>query len=161
MQAAGDFRYWLEALRLQKPYTLSEPEEKIVNLKDVNGSAALVTLYDIDHQPLHLPARGRRREAAAHPRTSCRSTSRDPRPELRAAAYQELYRVYAADAPILGQLYQYRLRATGAASTCDLRGFASPIAVRNLANDIPDDVVDTLLEVCRKNAGRLPALLPS
>jgi oligoendopeptidase F len=40
-----DYRYWLESLRLQKPYTLSEPEEKIVNLKDVNGSAALVNLY--------------------------------------------------------------------------------------------------------------------
>jgi oligoendopeptidase F len=34
-----------------------------------------------------------------------------------------------------------------------LRGFTSPIAVRNLSNNIPDEVVDTLLEVCRKNAG--------
>ena len=42
---AGDYRYWLEKLRLQKPFTLSEPEEKIVNLKDVNGVSALVSLY--------------------------------------------------------------------------------------------------------------------
>ena len=27
MNASGDYRYWLEALRLQKPYTLTEPEE--------------------------------------------------------------------------------------------------------------------------------------
>jgi oligoendopeptidase F len=33
-----------------------------------------------------------------------------------------------------------------------LRHFESPIAVRNLANDIPDPVVDTLLETCRNNA---------
>jgi oligoendopeptidase F len=34
-----------------------------------------------------------------------------------------------------------------------LRKFSSPIAVRNLGNDIPDKAVDTLLEVARKNAG--------
>ncbi len=34
----------------------------------------------------------------------------------------------------------------------DLRHFTSPIAARNLANDIPDEVVDTLLEVCQRNA---------
>ena len=29
-------------------------------------------------------------------------------PDLRARAYQELYRVYTDDAPILGQMYQTR-----------------------------------------------------
>jgi oligoendopeptidase F len=33
-----------------------------------------------------------------------------------------------------------------------LRRFASPIAARNLGNDIPDEAVDTLLAVCKKNA---------
>ncbi|MFW6135678.1 MAG: M3 family metallopeptidase, partial [Chloroflexota bacterium] len=32
-----------------------------------------------------------------------------------------------------------------------LRRFDSPIAVRNLANDIPDPVVETLLEACQEN----------
>jgi len=34
-----------------------------------------------------------------------------------------------------------------------LRGFASPISVRNTINDLPDEVIDTLLEVARKNIG--------
>jgi oligoendopeptidase F len=34
-----------------------------------------------------------------------------------------------------------------------LRGFKSPIAVRNLGNDVPDKVVETLLAVIKKNAG--------
>jgi oligoendopeptidase F len=33
----------------------------------------------------------------------------------------------------------------------DLRHFTAPIAARNLVNDIPDPVVDTLLEVAQKN----------
>jgi oligoendopeptidase F len=151
MAAAGDFRYWLEALRLQKPYTLSEPEEKIVNLKDVNGSAALVTLYDsiTNRYTFHLEVDGKRHELN---REELQVYFRDPRPEIRAAAYQELYRVYAQDAPVLSQLYQYRMR-DWRSENVRLRGFTSPIAVRNLSNNIPDEVVDTLLEVCRKNAG--------
>jgi len=148
---AGDFRYWLEALRLQRPYTLSEPEEKVINLKDVNGSAALVTLYDsiTNRYTFRLEVEGETRELS---REELTVYVRDPRADVRAAAYQELYRVYAQDAPILSQLYQYRVR-DWRSENIRLRGFASPIAVRNLANNIPDDVVDTLLEVCRKNAG--------
>ncbi|MEA1977451.1 MAG: M3 family oligoendopeptidase, partial [Chloroflexota bacterium] len=76
---------------------------------------------------------------------------RDPDPALREAAYKELYRVYNADGPILGQIYQAIVRDWRSEGV-DLRGYSAPIALRNLANDIPDDVVETLLDVCRKNA---------
>jgi oligoendopeptidase F len=46
MSAADGYRYYLEAMRNFKPYTLGEAEEKIINIKDVTGSGALVTLYD-------------------------------------------------------------------------------------------------------------------
>jgi oligoendopeptidase F len=151
MAAAADFRYWLEALRLEKPYTLSEPEEKVINLKDVNGAAALVTLYDsiTNRYKFHLEVDGQEHELN---REELQVYFRNPRPEIRAAAYQELYRVYAQDSPILSQMYQYRMR-DWRSENVRLRGFASPIAVRNLSNNIPDEVVDTLLEVCRQNAG--------
>ena len=151
LSEVGDFRYWLEALRLQKPFTLSEPEEKVINLKDVNGSAALVTLYDsiTNRYTFRLEVDGETRELS---REELQVSYRDPRPEVRAAAYQALYRVYAQDGPILSQLYQYRVR-DWRSENVRLRGFASPIAVRNLANNIPDDVIDTLLDVCRSNAG--------
>jgi len=37
MAEAGDYSYWLEEMRHFKPHTLTEPEEKIVNLKNVTG----------------------------------------------------------------------------------------------------------------------------
>ena len=46
MSRSDGYRYWLEEMRHYKPYTLSESEEKIINIKDVNGISALVTLYD-------------------------------------------------------------------------------------------------------------------
>jgi len=39
------------------------------------------------------------------------------------------------------------------AENLQLRRFASPIAARNLGNDIPDEAVASLLRVCQKNSG--------
>jgi oligoendopeptidase F len=149
LATSGEYRYWLETLRRERPYTLSESEEKIVNLKDVNGSQALLTLYQsiTNRYTFWLEVDGERRQLT---RGELQVYYRHPDPDLRAAAFQELNRVYAQDAPILGQLYQYRVRDWRSESV-ELRGFSSPIAVRNLANDIPDEVVDTLLEVCQAN----------
>jgi oligoendopeptidase F len=150
MDLSGDYRYWLEALRLQKPYTLSEPEEKIVNIKDVNGPSAMVNLYSTitNRYMFDFEVDGEKKEIT---REELSSYFRSPRPELRKQAYQELYRLYEQDAPILGMIYQYIVRDWRSESV-DLRGYSSPLSVRNLANDIPDGVVNTLLEVARQNA---------
>ena len=46
LDASGDYRYWLEQMRNFKPYTLSEPEEKVINIKNVTGRSAHDMLYD-------------------------------------------------------------------------------------------------------------------
>ena len=46
MDTAGDYRYWLEEMRHFKPHTLTEAEEKIINIKDVTGLNAINMLYD-------------------------------------------------------------------------------------------------------------------
>jgi oligoendopeptidase F len=150
LAAAGDYRYWLETLRLEKPHTLTEAEEKIINIKDVNGSQALTTLYSsiTNRYAFNLTIDGETKEMT---RGELQVYYRHPDPELRAAAYQELFRVYGGDAAILGQIYQYMMR-DWRSENVDLRHYDSPIAVRNLVNDIPGEVVDTLLTVCRQNA---------
>jgi oligoendopeptidase F len=149
LAGSGDYRYWLESLRRERPYTLAENEEKIVNLKDVNGSQALLTLYEsmTNRYTFQLEVDDERRELTLG---ELQVYYRHPDPNLRAAAYQELFRVYSQDGPILGQLYQYRVR-DWRSEHIELRGFSAPVAVRNLANNIPDEVVDTLLEVCQAN----------
>ena len=147
--ASGDYAYYLESLRRFKPYTLSEPEEKIINLKDVNGPDALVNLYEMitNRFSFKLEIDGETKEMT---RDELSTYVRDPSPEVRAAAYQELYRVYSDQGTVLGQIYNHRVR-DWASENVTLRGMASPVAVRNLNNDIPDPVVETLLDVCRKN----------
>lgn len=150
LNAAGPYRYWLERLRLQKPHTLSEAEERVINLKDVNGVRALNTLYDAitNRYTFKLRVNGEEREMT---RGELMVYYRHPDPELRKAAFEELFGVYGHDALVLGQIYQAIVR-DWSSEKLQLRNFASPIAARNLDNHIPDDVVDTLLAVCRENA---------
>ena len=149
MEAAGDYRYYLHALRLFKLHTLTEPEEKVVNLKNVTGSEALTTLYDAitSRHVFKLEVDGEVKELTEAQLYSCRYR---PEPELRARSYQEQFRVFGNDGPILGQMYQTRVRDWRNENIA-LRKFSSPIAARNLSNDVPDEAVDALLGVARKN----------
>ncbi len=148
---SGDFRYYLELMRLFKPHTLSEAEEKVVNIKNVTGIQALTTLYDAitNRYVFKLEVDGKMKELT---RGELMSYVRQAKPDLRASAYQELYRVYGDDGSILGQMYQTRVH-DWRNENVSLRKYATPLSARNLFNDIPDDVVDTLLDVARQNVG--------
>jgi oligoendopeptidase F len=150
MAASGDYRYWLAQMRLFKPHTLSEPEDKIINIKNVTGSSALMNLYDMitNRYIFKVEVDGQVKELT---RGELMVYVRSSDPDLRAGAYRELYRVYAEDGNILGQMYQ-NLARDWHNEQVDLRKFSAPIAARNLSNDVPEDVVDTLLDVCKRNA---------
>jgi oligoendopeptidase F len=116
----------------------------------VTGVNALNMLYDsiTNRYVFKLEVDGEEKEMT---RGEISALFREPDPDLRARAYQELFRVYQADAPILGQIYQAIVR-DWRNENLNLRGFKKPISVRNLVNDIPDEVVETLLDVTRNNA---------
>ncbi len=150
MAASGDLKYWLEEMRHYTPHTLTEPEEKILNIKNVTGFSALITLYDsiTNRYTFKVDVDGEEKELT---RGELMVYARHHDPKMRAAIYQELYKVYGDDAPILGQIYQTVVR-DWSNENIDLRSYSSPIAVRNLRNDVPDKAVDALLDVCQKNA---------
>lgn len=150
MKAAGDAGYWLEEMRHFKPHTLSEAEEKIVNLKDVNGVRALETVYDTITNKFvyHLDVDGEHKELT---RDELGMYVRDPRPEMREAAYKAQYRVFSENATVLAQIYSHIVR-DWRTENVELRKFKRPMSARNLSNDLPDGVVDTLLKVVHDNA---------
>lgn len=146
----GDFRHFLQDMRLSKPFMLEEDSERIINLKNINGPNALVTIYSMltNRLEFELEVDGEvkrltREEVMAH------AYSSDP--DMRAAAYQCLYKVYKEEAPILAQIYINLVRDYYNENVT-LRSYDAPIAVRNLSNDIPYDAVRALLDVARRNA---------
>jgi oligoendopeptidase F len=152
--AAGlpDYGHWLSRTRAFKPHTLSEAEEKIINLKNVTGSEAMVNLYDAvttryRFDGSFLPdGQGRpltREELGVHVRSAA--------PEIRQGAYRELHRVYGEQGPVLAQLYQTVVR-DWRLEQVRLRRHPSPQAARHKANDLSQETVDSLLRVCRQRA---------
>jgi len=149
MDASGDYRYFLEAMRLFKPHTLSEAEEKIVNLKNVTGVSALNSLYDAitNRYVFKLKVKGKKLELT---RGQLSQYIQGTDAKLRAKAYQELYRVFSEAGAVLGQMYQTVVRDWHTENVA-LRKFSDALSVRNLGNDIPNEAVDVLLETARKN----------
>ncbi len=150
IEVSGDLRYYLESLRRFAPYTLSEPEERVINVKNTTGVEGMVTLYEMitNRFTFEFKLDGERRRLT---RSELISYVRDPSPQRREAAYRALFDVFSEERAVLGQIYKYVV-ADWYRENVELRGVSSPISVRNLQNDIPDGVVDVLLETCRKNA---------
>jgi len=150
IMSSGNLAYYLIQLRRFKPYTLSEAEEKIINLKDVNGIEALVKIYEVltNGFTFSLEVDG---EVKKLTRDGMGHYYHHPSPQVRAATYQELYRVYKENKAVLAQIYSNLVRDWWSEGI-ELRRYPTAISIRNFANNIPDPVVDTLLEACRQNA---------
>lgn len=149
MADAGDLRYHLETIRRFKPHTLSEPEEKVVNLKNVTGRSAVHTFYDMVTNGLMftMTVGGKKKRVNREALMAC---VRHRNAAVREAAYRELYRVFSGQRDLLGEMYK-TLVNDWKSENLSLRRFPSPMAPRNLGNDVPDQAVDILLEVCAKN----------
>lgn len=145
----GDYHYYLQNLLKYKPYTLQESEEQIINLKDTNGITAIVRLYDMltSGFTFTIEENGEKKTLT---RDQIAALYRHPSPDVRAAAYQELFRVYEENSTVLAQIYSHRVR-DWYSENMTLRKYPAPISARNLNNDIPDHVVSVLLDVCRNN----------
>jgi oligoendopeptidase F len=145
----ADYRFYLEDMRRFKPHTLDERSEQIINIKDDNGISAVLTLYSMLTNRLEftLEVDGETKKLT---RDALMGYAFSPRADLRAALYQELSSVYAAEATIFGQIYANRVRDWHGEHVL-LRGYPSPIAVRNTENDVPDRAVEVLLETTRQN----------
>ncbi|HEU4504498.1 MAG TPA: oligoendopeptidase F, partial [Nitrospira sp.] len=141
-EGSGDMRYHLETIRRYTPHTLTEPEEKIINIKNVTGRSAINTLYDVVANGLTFRLKVGGRTKVLN-REGLMTYVRSPKAAVRQAAYQELYRVFSAQRDVLGEMYK-TLVNDWKSENVGLRRFASPIAARNLGNDVPDSAVDVL-----------------
>lgn len=146
----ADVHHFLQNLRRLRPFTLEEHSEQLINLKDADGMDAVLTLYSMltNRLEFQLEVDGEQRSLT---RDQLVANVYSPDPDLREATYRELFRGFESEATLLGQIYIHRLR-DWYSENVQLRGFTSPIAVRNMANDIPDEAVETLLEVVREKS---------
>jgi len=150
LKAAGErYRYWLTELRSWRPYTLSEEAERAIQLKNVAARAHART-YSVlnDRYRITFEAQGRK---VTIQKSELGKYTHHQDPAVRRAAYDAALTLFEREALVLGELYRLVVQ-DWRNEYVQLRGFATPIAARNKMNDLPDGVVEALLEAVRAEA---------
>ena len=149
------YKHFLTHKRILSKYTLSEKEEKIVNILEVSGPTALVKIYDRMTNSFEFVLEIKRNNKITRKKfinkEKLMSLVRSNKSEERRAAYKSLFNVYKNNSGVLGEIY-LNLIVQWHDENIKIRGFDSPISVRNVYNDISDSVVSTLLDTCKKNS---------
>lgn len=150
-----DYTEYFKHKRLLAKHTLSEPEEKIISTLEVTGTNALVKIYDRMTNAFEFLMRVKKGKKVTEKFFSNKekmiSLIRSTRPEEREAAYKALWQTYKKNSGVLGEIYQNRVLQWHD-EYVSMRGFNSPISVRNIYNNLDDQTVEMLLAVCRRNA---------
>lgn len=149
------YREYLRHKRLVAQYTLNESEEKIINTLEVTGPSALVKIYDRmtnNFEFTLVKKRGNKKVIKTFTnKEKLLSLIRSPKAKERECAYKALFKTYEKNSGVLGDIYQ-NLVTQWKDENISIRGFNSPISVRNIYNNIDDTTVETLLSVCKENA---------
>ncbi|MGI0064891.1 MAG: M3 family oligoendopeptidase [Nitrosopumilaceae archaeon] len=147
---SGELSGYLKYKRLVAKYSLSEPEERIINTLDVTGSTALIKIYDKITNAFEYVVKiedKKRKLTREQLSTYVRST----KSKTREIAYKELLSKFSKNKGVLGEIYQ-NVVLNWKDEGVEIRGFASPISIRNIANDVDDKTINFLLTVSKKNA---------
>ncbi|MEO9294434.1 MAG: M3 family oligoendopeptidase [Nitrososphaera sp.] len=149
---------YLKHKRVLAMHALSEPEEKIINTLEVTGTGALVKIYDKMSSGFEFELkmkRGKKKAIAVKKfdnKEKLVSLVRSANPAEREAAYRALFATYKKNSSVLGEIY-HNIVTEWRNEGVSMRGYSTPISVRNVANNLGDETVDALLATCRKNSG--------
>ncbi len=150
MKDTGELNEYLSHKRLFAKYSLSEPEEKIINTLDVTGISALVKLYDkITNAYEYKMKIGNKTKILT--REELTNYVRSTNSKIRETAYKTILTKYTQNKGVTGEIYQ-NIVLNWRDEGIEIRGYDSPISMRNIGNDIDDKTIDSLLSVCRKNS---------
>ncbi len=144
------FRHYLEQKRAWRPHFLSEPEEKILDEKAITGRAAFVRLFDETVAALRFPfERDGQQELLSLQQINARLYDADR--EVRRAAAAGGTKGLQDNARLL--TYIFNNLVLDHRTDCNLRRFPSDMGPRNLANEIPESVVEALMTAAERHHG--------
>jgi len=150
MKNTGEITEYLSHKRLFAKYALSEPEERIINTLDVTGISALVKLYDkITNSFEYKMKVGNKSKVMT--REELTNYVRSTNPKIRETAYKTILTKYFDNKGVVGEIYQ-NIVLNWKDEGIEIRGYKSPISMRNIGNDVDDKTIDSLLSVCKKNS---------
>ncbi|MDA4111643.1 MAG: M3 family oligoendopeptidase [Thaumarchaeota archaeon] len=144
------YDYYLRRLIQTRPYSLPEQVEQAINLKDITGKSALLQIYHQirDSFLYELTVNGTPKKLTEE---QVRDLFYSATKEERSAAYHAMLKKFDQNKDVLGEIYKSIVR-DWRNEGIKLRKYASPISIRNISNDVPDQAVNALLSACKDNA---------
>ena len=138
------YKPFINRVRKYKKYELSEELEEILLEKSVTSSDAWVRLYEETSSRLVYTVDGKKYNDAEISKLLL-----DKSADVRHKAGKELNRVAKENAPLFTLIYNMIMKDK--AIEDDKRGFKKPVSARNMAEDVKDEVVDTLAATVKEN----------
>jgi oligoendopeptidase F len=135
------WRHWLRTVRKFRPYILTEPEEKILTEKAVSGFSAWDRLYDELLGAIKVSLDGTEigfEEAM--------SKLYSPDRDLRRRAAEAV--TVSLEPGLKTRTFVFNTIAVDKSIDDRLRGYATWVSSRNLANDTTDEAVQALVDAC-------------
>ncbi len=148
-KAIPDLEYVYTYSRTMGKYSLDEQSENIITAKDANGTSVIVDLREITEteQMYKFTPKGEKAKTMNGSELSAYTYSIHP--EERKAAFQSRFKEFKKNIHKYFVMYQAVVKDWDYETK--LRGFDSPISMRNKANHIQDNVIETLVAVCVQN----------
>lgn len=138
------YKPYLKRIRKYKNHVLPEPVEEILLEKSVTSSDAWVRLYEETSSRLEYTVDGK-----VYNDAQISKLMLDKDPQIRHKAGAEINRVAKQNGPLFTLIYNMIIKDK---SIEDLkRGYKTPISARNLAEEVSDQMVDTLAQTVRHN----------
>jgi len=144
-----DLEYGLKRSREGAKYSLNEREEQIINHKDVNGVGVLGELREMMETEFEYRLVAGKINKKINSQAQLLSYVYSPRAEIRKAAYKALLKKQKENLDKFFAIYQGIVKDWGYEAR--LRGHDSAIGVRNWANHVPNEAIESLLTVCSRN----------
>jgi oligoendopeptidase F len=143
------YRHHLEAMRRYRPYTLSEPEEKLLEDTANTGRRAFHRLFDdvLSAMTFEVEVDG---VVQTLNESGVLALLHDGRRDVRQRAARVLTDGLRDESLLL--TFIFNIIAQDHAQLDRIRGYPDPMAARHLANEIDAATVDALMTACETNA---------
>jgi oligoendopeptidase F len=145
-----EYRHYLRHVRVFKPYTLSEQEEQLVNLKDLTGKNAFVQLFEelTASFRYRLDLEGEERDYTGE---ELLAMLHRPEADIRERAFSVFLERHGEHALVLSFVFNNILLDHG--GECRLRGYEQPIAATHLTNELTHEAIEGMMQVSEENYG--------
>lgn len=144
----GNYRHFLMVLRKFKKHTLSEREESLLTQKSLTGVQAFCRLFDEVSASLRytLEMEGETREMTGE---ELLALLHHPSAELRERAFGTFLKKHEEHSILFSAVFNNV--ALDHSQEMELRSYDHPMEPTNLGNEIPNEVVESLMQVSEKN----------